>query len=82
SFYLRFTAVDKPGVLAKISKILADYGISIKMALQKSININGGVPVVMTTHPACKSNVQRAIEEIDKLDVILKPTFVCMIEEL
>ncbi|ADY72762.1 homoserine dehydrogenase [Desulfurobacterium thermolithotrophum DSM 11699] len=82
SFYLRFTAVDKPGVLAKISKILADYGISIKMALQKSININGGVPVVMTTHPACKSNVQKAIEEIDKLDVILKPTFVCMIEEL
>ncbi len=82
SFYLRFTAVDRPGVLAKISKILGEHGISIKMALQKSINVNGGVPVVMTTHPACKSTVQKAIEKIDKLEVILKPTFVCMIEEI
>jgi homoserine dehydrogenase len=81
SFYLRFTAVDRPGVLAKISRVLGDHGISIKMALQKGININGGVPVVMTTHPARKRTVQDAIEEIDKLDVIVNPTFVCMIEE-
>jgi homoserine dehydrogenase len=81
SFYLRFTALDKPGVLASISKILAKFGISIKMALQKSVTVEGGVPVVMTTHPAKKRDVQKAIEEIDKLDVILKPTFVCMIEE-
>ena len=74
--------MDKPGVLAKISKILGDHRISIKMALQKGIEVEGGVPVVMTTHPACKSRVQKAIEEIDRLDVILKPTFVCMIEEL
>ena len=82
SFYLRFTAVDRPGVLAKISKVLGDYGISIKMALQKSISVNGGVPVVMTTHPAPKRKVQEAINRIDSLDVILSPTFVCMIEEL
>jgi len=82
SFYLRFTAVDRPGVLAKISKVLGDYGISIKMALQKSINVSGGVPVVMTTHPAPKRKVQEAIKKIDSLDVILSPTFVCMIEEL
>ncbi|TCK04556.1 homoserine dehydrogenase [Phorcysia thermohydrogeniphila] len=82
SFYLRFTAVDRPGVLAKISKVLGDYGISIKMALQKSINVNGGVPVVMTTHPAPKRKVQEAINRIDSFDVILSPTFVCMIEEL
>lgn len=82
SFYLRFTAVDRPGVLAKISKVLGDYGISIKMALQKSIEIDGGVPVVMTTHPASKKRIQKAIERIDNLEVILKPTFVCMTEEL
>ena len=82
SFYLRFTAVDRPGVLAKIAKVLGDYGISIKMALQKSISVNGGVPVVMTTHPAPKRKVQEAINRIDSLDVILSPTFVCMIEEL
>ncbi len=82
SFYLRFTAVDKPGVLAKIAHILGKYQISIKMALQKSIDFNGGVPVVMTTHPARKREIDLAVKEIDQLDVILKPTFVCMIEEL
>jgi homoserine dehydrogenase len=81
SFYLRFTAKDKPGVLAKISSILGKYNISIKMALQKSIDVNGGVPIVMTTHPAQKSTVAKAVLELDGLDVILKPTFVCMIEE-
>ena len=82
SFYLRFTAVDRPGVLAKIAQILGKYQISIKMALQKSMAFNGGVPVVMTTHPARKREIDKAVSEIDKLDVILKPTFVCMIEEL
>ncbi|RKQ61852.1 homoserine dehydrogenase [Thermovibrio guaymasensis] len=82
SFYLRFTAVDRPGVLAKIALILGKYQISIKMALQRSIDFNGGVPVVMTTHPAKKRDIDLAVKEIDQLDVILKPTFVCMIEEL
>ncbi len=82
SFYLRFTAVDKPGVLAKIAHILGKYQISIKMALQKSIPVSGGVPVVMTTHPARKREIDLAVKEIDQLEVILKPTFVCMIEEL
>jgi len=82
SFYLRFTAVDKPGVLAKIAAVLGKYQISIKMALQRNISFNGGVPVVMTTHPARKREVDLAVKEIDQLDVILKPTFVCMIEEL
>ncbi|WP_457567840.1 homoserine dehydrogenase [Desulfurobacterium sp.] len=81
SFYLRFTAVDKPGVLAKISSILGKFNISIKMALQKSIEFNGGVPVVMTTHEAAFETVKEAIAEIDELDVIVKPTFLCMIEE-
>ncbi len=82
SFYLRFTALDRPGVLARIGEVLARYNISIRMALQKGRQIKGAVPVVMTTHPARKREVQKAIEEIDKLDVIVKPTFVCMIEEL
>jgi len=82
SFYLRFTAVDKPGVLAKIAAILGKHRISIKMALQKGQSREGSVPVVMTTHPAKKRDVDAAIKEIDSLEVILKPTFVCMIEEI
>ncbi len=80
-FYLRFTALDKSGVLSRISGILAKYGISIKMAFQKNIGFNGGVPVVMTTHVAPLRTVKEAVKEIDKLDVIVNPTFLCMIEE-
>ncbi len=82
SFYLRFTAVDRPGVLAKIAEILGKEQISIKSALQKSLDFEGGVPIVMTTHPARKEQIDRAIAEINRLDVIVKPTFICMIEEL
>ena len=82
SFYLRFSAVDKPGVLAKVSKILGEHNISIKMALQKGISISGAVPIVMTTHPARKKDIHSAVKKIDSLDVITEPTFVCMIEEL
>ena len=82
SFYLRFTAIDRPGVLAKIAEILGKEEISIKSALQKSLDFEGGVPIVMTTHPARKEQIDRAIAEIDRLDVIVKPTFICMIEEL
>ncbi len=82
NFYLRFTAVDKPGVLARISEVLGRYNISIKMALQRNMDVNGGVPIVMTTHLARQRDIRRAILEIDDLDVILKPTFSCMIEEL
>lgn len=82
SFYLRFTALDRPGVLAKIAEILGREKISIKSALQKNVDFEGGVPIVMTTHPAKKEQIDRAVAEIDNLDVIVKPTFICMIEEL
>jgi len=82
SFYLRFTAVDKPGVLARVAEILGRENISIKSAFQKGTGFDEGVPIIMTTHPAKKSQIDRAVKEIDKLDVVTRPTFVCMVEEL
>lgn len=82
SFYLRFTAVDRPGVLAKVAEILGRENISIRSAFQKGTGFKEGVPIIMTTHPAKKSQIDRAVSEIDRLDVITKPTFVCMVEEI
>ncbi|HHT9109123.1 MAG TPA: homoserine dehydrogenase, partial [Candidatus Wunengus sp. YC64] len=69
-YYLRFSVVDKPGVLAKISGILGNYDISIASVIQHKARENGNVPLVMMTHLAEEGNLQKALAEIKRLDVI------------
>jgi len=80
-YYFRFTAIDKPGVLAKISKILGDNNISIFSVIQKGENPQKAVPIVMLTHKTIEKNVEKAIKKINKLDVIKNPTVVIRVEE-
>jgi homoserine dehydrogenase len=79
-FYMRFSALDQPGVLSKISGILGKNMISIMSVIQKGRQMNGAVPVVMMTHEAKEENVHRALREIDKLNVILGKTMVIRVE--
>ncbi|MBI5186544.1 MAG: homoserine dehydrogenase [Nitrospinae bacterium] len=79
--YLRFKALDKPGVLSKISGILGSHNISISSVIQKERHKGSGVPVVMTTHSAVEKNIRKALEEIDKLDIIQKETFSLRLED-
>jgi len=76
-FYIRFIAEDIPGVLAKISSILAKYKISIASVTQKERNPTKYVPIIMLTHYATPKAVFKALKEIDKLKVI-KPSSVCI----
>jgi homoserine dehydrogenase len=80
-YYLRFKALDKPGVLSKISGILGSHNISIASVIQKERKKGSGVPVVMTTHTAMEKNIRKALEEIDKLDIIQKDTFSLRLED-
>jgi len=76
-YYFRFSAVDKPGVLSKISGILGNYDISIESVMQKGRKINGQVPIVMLTHEAKEANVKAALNEIEKIEVVkAKPVFI------
>jgi homoserine dehydrogenase len=70
TYYLRFFALDRPGVLSKISGILGKHDISIKSAYQKGRQIKGSVPLVMLTHAAREASVQKALDEITSLDVV------------
>jgi homoserine dehydrogenase len=79
-FYMRFSALDRPGVLSKISGILGKNGISIASVIQKGRQVNGAVPIVMMTHEAREKNVHQALREIDKLNVILGKTMVLRVE--
>ena len=80
-YYLRYSAADKPGVLAKISGILGKNKISIAGVWQMEVN-KKVVPVIMTTHEALERDLQKAIKEIDKLDVIKDKTVVIRIENI
>jgi homoserine dehydrogenase len=69
-YYFRFSVLDRPGVLSKISGILGDYGISIKSVHQKGRKMSGAVPIVMLTHLAREADVQNALSDISNLDVV------------
>ncbi len=70
-YFLRFRVKDVPGVLAKISGILGNHSISIESMIQRGRDDNGkGVPLVMMVHRSNEKNVQDALIEIDRLDVV------------
>jgi len=68
--YIRFSAIDKPGVLAKIAGILGRHRISIASVTQKQQRRAKVVPIVMMTHKADESDVAAALAAIDKLNII------------
>ena len=79
-YYMRFSAVDRPRVLSKISGILGKNDISISSVIQKGRQTNGVVPIVMMTHEAKEKNVHRALREIEHLGVILGRTIFIRVE--
>lgn len=79
-YYFRFSAIDKPGVLSKISGILGDNNISIASVIQKGRRIGGAVPLVVLTHKAKESGVLRAIKTIDDLPIVTEPTHFIRVE--
>ena len=79
-FYMRFSALDRPGVLSKISGILGKNEISISSVIQKGRKVKGAVPIVMMTHEAKEKNVRRALQQIDTLGVIVGKTMTIRVE--
>ena len=76
-YYFRFTAQDRPGVLAAVSRVLADHQISIEAVTQKGApGSSEPVPIVMLTHAALEKSVRAALALIDALPVIAQPTMV------
>lgn len=80
-FYMRFSALDRPGVLSRISGILGKNDISIAAVIQKGRQISGAVPVVMMTHEAREKSVHQALKEIDRLGVIQGKTMFIRVED-
>ena len=83
SYYLRMRVVDRPGVLADITRILAKSKISIDAMVQKEPGEGeSSVDIVMLTHRALEKNVDAAMERIERLRTVVGKVTRIRLEEL
>ncbi|MFH1305382.1 MAG: homoserine dehydrogenase [Candidatus Omnitrophota bacterium] len=81
SYYLRFSVIDKPGVLSGLSSVLAENGISIASVSQEERKEGETVPVIILTHRASEGSMRKAISRIDEMENVTDKTVAIRIEE-
>ena len=79
-YYMRFSTLDQPGVLAGISNVLGEKDISIASVIQKERREEDIVPIVMMTHEAKEKNIQLALQKINQLAMIKAKTMLIRVE--
>ena len=83
SYYLRLRAFDRPGVLADITRILADGSISIDAMVQKEpAEGEEQVNIILLTHITVEKNINAAIAKIEALDAVAGQVMRIRLEEL
>ena len=83
SYYLRMRVEDKPGVLADVTKILAEFSISIDAMLQKEpAEGESRTDIIMLTHQTQEKNVDAAIARIEALSSVTGSVTKLRLEEL
>ncbi len=83
SYYLRLRVEDKPGVLADITRILADQQISIDAMIQREpAEGESQTDIIMLTHITRERNIDAAIAKIEALPVVKKKVIRLRMEEL
>jgi homoserine dehydrogenase len=81
-YYMRLAVVDKPGVLAAVTGIFRDEGISLRSFLQLKPTPGEPVQVVLITHETLELALRQAVESITALDSVLEPPHMIRIESL
>jgi homoserine dehydrogenase len=77
AYYLRLMVVDRPGVIADVTAVLRDAGISLESMLQRGRSPGEAVPVVLVTHETRESAMREALARIAALDTVLEdPTLI------
>ncbi len=80
AFYIYMEVADRPGVLAAVTRVLGEQGISIKSVVQRGLG--EGARLVMVTHAVLESSLRAAIEEVGEFDFVRStPRTIRVIEE-
>lgn len=72
-FYFRFTVADRTGVMAAITRSMADHGVSIAQAVQDGEAGAKGVPLVIISHETRAESAQAVVAEVDAMDFSVEP---------
>ena len=80
AYYLRLMVVDRPGVIADVTAILRDLGVSLESMLQRGRAPGEAVPVVLVTHETSEIAMRQAIARIAALDVAVERPALIRIE--
>jgi homoserine dehydrogenase len=80
AYFIRLMVVDQPGVLADVTAILRDDGISLESMLQHGRKPGESVPIVLVTHETSEAAVSAALARIEKLPAVLEVPALIRIE--
>jgi homoserine dehydrogenase len=82
-YYVRLNAADRPGVLAKIATVFGNNAISISSAIQpESDDATHTAEIVIMTHPAREGEMQKALGELERLDVVREVSNFIRVEDI
>jgi homoserine dehydrogenase len=81
-FYLRLATEERAGILAVITKILAEHDISISAIIQQEAPPDKPIPIVILTRPALERGVREAVATINGLDFVKCETVIMHIEDI
>lgn len=79
-YYVRLSVLDRPGVFARIAKVLADAKIGISSIIQPEGHQGATVPVILMIHDAPNAAMDRAINRIARLNVVKDRPIVIRVE--
>jgi len=84
-YYIRLEVVDRPGVMAMVTKVFGDRQISLKAVTQHesaAAASDGSAMVVVLTDVALEGHLQAALKEISSLDIVREaPVMIRVVEE-
>ena len=80
AYYLRLMVVDRPGVIADVTAVLRDEGVSLESMLQRGRSPGEAVPVVLVTHETGEAAMRKALGRIAALDAVLEEPALIRIE--
>ena len=77
AYYLRLMVVDRPGVIADVTAVLRDQGVSLESMLHRGRSPGEAVPVVLVTHETKESSMRTALDQISALGAVVEaPTMI------
>lgn len=82
AYYLRLMVVDRPGVIADVTAVLRDHGVSLESMLQRGRAPGEAVPVVLVTHDCEEAAMRGAIGRIEALQAVVERPVMIRIEPL